>query len=273
MPEAIHADEAPTRPALLTLLHDQRVLLEGDDDRVEYGLRDGFPDRRAAIDWYQRATVRTLGYLADAWSPVDLARDRVLITALVTGPERRTFVDDSSELLGADAARDYRDRLERNLVLPASHRAYNDLRRRSGEYIETQDGDETDVNPADIDPSGQDHVAMRPGFQQADDRQHRALARLWGGFDDDRALMDWLHELNAATNGAVDEELPAQVGRDEVARQFLLDVDVDDESHARRYRERFAVHTLLPAFVRGIKRMSAGELAQQSKDGLTFAQG
>ncbi|OYR79123.1 hypothetical protein DJ72_14340 [Halorubrum distributum] len=97
-----------TRPALPTLQHDQRVLLEPTaDSELDHGLRDGFPNRRVAIEWYQAAIVRTLGHITERWEPVALLRDRTLLTALVVGPERETFADDPLTL---NVAREYRQR-------------------------------------------------------------------------------------------------------------------------------------------------------------------
>ncbi|TKX64197.1 hypothetical protein [Halorubrum sp. GN12_10-3_MGM] len=258
-----------TRPALPTLQHDQRVLLEPTaDSELDHGLRDGFPNRRVTIEWYQAAIVRTLGHITERWEPVALLRDRTLLTALVVGPERETFADDPITL---NVAREYRQRLERVLVLPAFNLAYNALRKSAGEYPD-------DVRNEEHDPKGQDFVAMRPAFQVADRQQRAALQRLWGGFDSVEELQSWLHDLSEPTNGALEESLPARVGRDRVAREhFLGRVEADSARDAtqlaRKYRERFAVAKLLPAFADGIKRLEAGELATHTSDGLTPGQG
>jgi hypothetical protein len=258
-----------SRPALPTLQSDQRALLEPQPgDGLDHGLRDGFPNRRTAIEWYQAAIVRTIGHITDRWDPVALLRDRTLLTALVVGPERERFADDPISL---ETGREYRQRLERVLVLPAFNLAYNALRKSAGEYPE-------DVRSEEHDPEGQDFVAMRPAFQVAD-RQHRAaLRRLWGGFESVEELQSWLHNLSEPTNGALDEALPSRVGRDAVARDhFLGRVDADSaleaERLARKYRERFAVAKLLPAFADGIKRLEAGELATHTSDGLNASPG
>lgn len=259
-----------TRPALPTLQHDQRALLEpvpGGD--LDHGLRDGFPNRRITIEWYQAAIVRTIGHISERFDPVALARDRTLMTALVVGPERDRWVDDPVDL---ETARVYRRRLERVLLLPAFNLAYNALRKSAGEYPE-------DVRKTDKhDPEGQDFVAMRPAFQVADSQQRAALRRLWGGFETVDELQSWLHDLSEPANGALDESLPTRIGRDRVAQKhFLGRVDAETaaaaEQQARAYRERFAIVTLLPAFADGIKRLEAGELATHTSDGLTPAQG
>jgi len=258
-----------TRPALPTLQSDQRALLDPrPDDDLDHGLRGGFPDRRTAVEWYQAAIVRTMGHITDRWEPVDLLRDRTLLSALVVGPERERFADDP---LSKDVARQYRQRLERVIVLPAFNLAYNTLRKAAGEYPD-------DARNEEHDPEGQEFVAMRPAFQVADRQQRTALQRLWGGFDSVDELQSWLHDLSEPSNGALEESLPGRVGRDAVAREHFLgrveaDSALEAERLARKYRERFAVGKLLPAFADGIKRLEAGELATHTSDGLTPGQG
>lgn len=258
-----------TRPALPTLQSDQRALLDPrPDDGLDHGLRGGFPDRRTAIEWYQAAIVRTLGHITDRWEPVDLLRDRTLLSALVVGPERETFADDP---LSPEVARQYRQRLERVVLLPAFNLAYNALRKAAGEYPDDARNDKHD-------PDSQDFVAMRPAFQVADRQQRAALRRLWGGLDTLEELQSWLHDLSEPSNGALEESLPARVGRDPVARKHFLgsvsaDSALEAEELERKYRERFAVAKLLPAFADGIKRLEAGELATHTSDGLTPGQG
>jgi hypothetical protein len=212
--------------------------------------------------------VRSLGQITEKWEPIDLLRDRTLLTALITGPERTQFASDP---LSREEAKQYRRRLERVVLLPAFSRAYNALRPAAGEYPENALGSEGE-------PESQDFVAMRPAFQVADQQQAAALEKLWGGFETIEALQSWLHDLAEPTNGTLEETLPARVGRDRVAlRHFLGRVEADSEheaeEQARKYRERFAVAKLLPAFAAGIGEMEAGELATQTSDGLTPARG
>lgn len=258
--------ERPTRPALPTLQADQRALLDPTPaDDVRHGLRDGFPTRRELIIWYQRAIVRTFGEIVEGWSPTDLLRDRTLVGALLTGPEKEQYRADG---MTEQTASQYRQKLEQVVVLPACNRAYNALRANAGEYVDG--ADEADLD--DIDPDEQDHVAMRPAFQVADRQQSQALQQLWGGFEAVEHLQNWLHDLNEPTNGALDDDLPATIGRDTTAQTFLLTGRTDDDL-ARQYRERFAATMLLPAFAEGIAQMDAGELATRSGSGLSAAQG
>jgi hypothetical protein len=257
----------PARPALPKLQQDQRALIDQDTAQEVGGgfaLRAGFPNRRELINWYQRAAVRTLGHIGDDWPAVDLGRDRTLLSATITSGARYTWSDDP---LDPDDAREYRRRLETQVVLPACNRAYNDLRKTAGEYI---DHDQFDLG--DIDPLDQDHVAMRPGFENLDRQQSHALGRLWGGFETRDGLFDWVHWLDKPSNGAVADDLASRLDRDPVATKHLLSAGVDQES-ARRWREHFAIVELLPAFVEGVERLEAGELAKQTTTELTAPHG
>ncbi|ELY47741.1 hypothetical protein [Natronolimnohabitans innermongolicus] len=262
-------DDGParTQPALRALQVDQRQLLEGGGP-VDHGLRDGFPTVESALCWYQRATVRTLGLVADRWKPADLFRDRTLAGSLVVGADRDRFGDPPS----MDAARDYRRRLERMVVRPACNRAYNHLRKNAGEYLE-----DSDVAPSKVNPERQDHVAMRPSLERKDREQAAALREGLAGFENERALMDWLHDLDEPTNGAEPEGLASRLGRDRVARACLLEDDPQspevDADAAANWRERFAAFVVLPAFVTGIHHLDGGELVQQSSSELTIPTG
>lgn len=245
------------RPALAVLQEDQHALFrESENPRYSDGryLRDGFETLRDVIHWYQRASVRSFGYLAKEWPAEALRTDDVLVGALVTGEERITLVDDP---LDEDTAAVYRRRLEAELVLPACNTAYNELRGGAGEYIDQSTSRDKGSSP---DPDEQKHLAMRPTFAHIDHVQDRTLRELWDGFSDEDALSDWLHGLNQATNGAVDRDLAAQTLRDDIALDHLLD-EHEDALLSRRYREHFAIEFLLPAFNAGISELSAGELA------------
>ena len=255
-----------TQPALRTLQVNQRELLVGGD-RVDHGLRDGFPTLRSAIEWRQRAIARTMGNLSEKFPTADLLRDRTLATALVVGPERERLADDP---LDPRVARGYRRLLERRRVRPACNSAYNRLRRQAGEYLQ-----DSDVAPEKVDPRQQDHVAMRPTLERKDREQAAALDRLWGGFDGEDELLDWIHDLDEPSNGAIPSGLAAQLCRDETARRYLLGDDLEgaDIERARRWREHFAAVVILPAFVRGIRRLEGGELVEQQSSGLNAPHG
>ncbi|MFB6200673.1 MAG: hypothetical protein ABEI98_01540 [Halorhabdus sp.] len=259
----------PPRPALPVLQDHQAELIDRgrvQTSTVEHDLRGGFPSRRAVIEWYQRAVVRSFGELAEDLPPRDLARDEVLLANLLeqdVGNARQPV---------APEARLYRRRLEAIVVLPAFNRAYNQLRKMAGEYL----SDEERRNKVDpgrvVEASGDQSVALRPAFSRKDEEQHNALARLWGGFEREEDLLDWLHVLDAPTNGAIDEELPAMIRSDRVAKNHLLRGRMP-RAEARSFRERFAILELLPAFVEGIERMDTGELAKQTSQKLEVTPG
>lgn len=245
------AEEPQTvRPALRTLLYDQAALFDADavDRGLEHGLRGGFPGRKGLIEWYQRAIVRTLGYLADRWRPQDMLSDETLLAGVIEGGTA------STPPMPSDKARQYRAMLEAVVVHPACVRAYSDLRGSAGEYVGT-DGE--NLSPYDINPAKQANVAMRPGYQVLDRQQRRTLSVLWGGFDNRGELLDWLHSLNAPTAGELRDEFAQDVLCDSTALHHLL--HAPDTPTAQLYRQGLAVAELLPAFVDGVRRLSAGE--------------
>lgn len=267
MTDVENAGTPRTQPALRALQHDQRALLDGGR-RVEHGLRDGFPTLRAALEWYQRTIPRTLGEISEPFPPGDLVRDRTLASSLVVGRERETLAESPPSLT---AAADYRDRLERLMVIPAAARSYNRLRLSAGEYLQ-----DSEISPERVDAAEQDHVAMRPSISRKDVEQAAALRELWGGFETDRELNDWTHDLLEPSNGSISKTLAAEIGRDSTARAMLVRDERPEtitELSARRWRERFAALIVLPAFVRGIRRMDCGELVQEGGEGLTAPMG
>ena len=260
----------PTRPALPTLQRDQRELLLGPepdrDSPLRHGLREGFPTRRGAIMWYQAAGVRTLGEVDDVL-PVDaLVSDPLHVHMIVTGPARSNFVPDDGPVDRETAAR-YR-RLIEGRLLGACNSAYNRLRRSSGEYVKSENDERDSLSSdRDLEPEEQEHIGMRPAFSEKDRQQAAALRQLWGGFRSLEDALSWIHSLNPPSHGAFDPEVAVDLYPDETLREYLL--DRGDSGRARRFRERLAVEIVLPAFLRGISRMDAGELASRSSSGLS----
>ncbi|WP_181685829.1 hypothetical protein [Halorhabdus salina] len=262
----IRTDVRSPRPALQRLQLDQRALVDADlSDRFDVDLRRGFESRRDVIEWYQRAVVRTLGYIEDWIAPSQLVQDRSMLSNLIVSDRRSAWADDPVSLATAASVR---RRLESNVVIPACSRAYNDLRKRAGEYIDS----ESEQTLEDIDPTEQENPAMRPGFAHVDAAQQQALSILWGGFENEDVLHDWLHWLDEPCNGAQDDDLAASIRRDRTAMRYLLTND-SERALARRYRERFAIVKLLPAFITGIHRMDTGELVTQSSSSLEVTPG
>lgn len=249
------------KPALLTLLHDQAALLDASYGTATHDLRSGFPTGRALINWYQKATVRTLGNIADGWPPIDCVDDETIRAACVRDAEGKNNLADWK-------ATGVRRLLEAIIVQPACNRGYKALRPAATEYIASDDGEtEASGSLQDLDPGRQKHVAMRPGFQTLDRQQQRVLEELWDGFDSTDALLDWLHGLNSPTNGEIADDIAQQVITDDVARAHL--VEHNDTEAARGYREIFACGILLPAFVAGVRSLETAELASAEQQAPT----
>lgn len=249
------------KPALRTLVYDQARLVTQDSvgGWDEYALRQGFPNRREVIHWYQRAVVRTFGHIADAWEPKDCVADQTMLSAVIHRDDNRP------KRMPDDAARSFRQYLESVVVQPACNKAYTDIRTKAMEYVKSESEDGSTWTPRDLDPSNQAAIAMRPGFQSVDEQQDAALRQLWGGFTDTNSLLDWSMALNSPTNGEIPSDFSEKITTDEVAMKYLVhDRDAD---RARAYREAFAASWLLPAFVDGVVAMDASELAQTTSDG------
>lgn len=249
------------RPALLSLLYDQVELVDAD---VGYDLRTGFKEVSDLIEWYQRANVRTLGNLAAIWPPTDCISDETLLAATVRDAPAETFPEWK--------AREYRRLLEDEAVKPACREAYQSLRDSATEYVKSDDDDDSSRVGTDLDPTKQGSVAMRPGFSSLDDQQAAVLEELWGGFESRYELDDWLHSLNSPTFGEIDDDLPRQVMRDEVALDYLI-YERETEK-AEMYRYTFATTVLLPNFVAAVRAIETAELAKAAQDGpVTLRQG
>lgn len=257
--------EIPTWPALRALMYQQRSMLTGESDAdfLEHGFRDGFPNRAYAIEWYQSAVVRTLGYLTEDWEPQSLLQDRSLIAHLLKDRDaRKLWVRDPP----TDAtAHEWRLRMESQVIMPACTKGYRNLRGGADEYLNT---DETPSQHA-ADPENQRYVAMRPGYQHLDRMQHRALQQLWAGFANRNAVMEWAHGLVEPSNGELDEDFGTRLLSDRTAVKMLLKRPPDDRA-AMEYREMVAIQKLLPAFAAGVQSTNPTELAKTTQTSGTF---
>lgn len=236
-------ERRPAKPALQALEYNQQEVLEE--------LLEGFSTRRDVIEWYQRAGVRTFGYLSNEWEPSQLVQDLEMVRSMLSDR-----VHDRAQ----------RRRYAQAVVLPACNRAYRDLRDRSGEYVEDDDQD-----AKDLDPREQKWLAMRPAHSELDKRQQRALEDLWGGFADLDAVLKWLLDLNQPTHGEIDRELARELLSDDHLAEMLV-TDEQSESVAG-VRNRFAITVLLPAFVAGARDLSAGESPNKQSGGLSVPHG
>lgn len=245
------------KPALLALIADQAELVDADGD--DYDLRTGFPDRRSVIEWYQKASVRTLGHIADDWPPIDcFAETETLLPALVR--RRKWWI----EPMDPGRAVTYRQFLEAVVVQPAFAEAYADLRSHAREYVEGDDDYESGPSDSDLKPGSQRNVAMRPGFQVLDRQQQAALDDLWGGFESRNDLLDWVHGLSAPSAGKNDSGLAEQILADDTAMDNL--VWERDTPGAKSWREWFAAAIVLPYFVKAVNTIDTNELAESTSD-------
>lgn len=240
-----------SRVAVDVLQRDQRaVLYDGDEDRTPpiQPVTEPFADRRAVINWWQAACVRTFGYLAEDVPASSIVRDGTLLAAL-------------TDEMDTAAAEHLRTRLV-EFSLGACQRSYRDLEDRAHEWLPSDDGSNTDYRR--IDPSKQRHIAMRPVFSRLDAEQGRTLAALWGGFEDREALSRWVHGLPAVADvgDEFDDGLSGALTRDDHARAMLT---TDGES-ATAWRERFAATVLLPAFARRARQLRGGEHSRTRRD-------
>ena len=263
------SEVASPRPALAVLQGQQKELIDHREREMTglgCSLRPGFASRTEVLGWYQSALVRTFGALAETVPPHNFETDRVLLQACIVDPSRRRRWARDEPMDRADAA-SYRRWLEQYALLPATHKAFNTLRTMAGEYV----GKDTKDLPDELAHEKQE-IAMRPAFSRKDLEQGEALERLWDGFATADDVRDWLHDLDQPTNGALDADFARRIMADRVAVRHLLRGRVREEQ-ARVWREWLAITHLLPAFVTGVRRMDAGELAKRTREGLEVAQG
>lgn len=243
-----------TRPSLDTLQHDQRTMVySGEPARVPElkPIVDGFRTRRELINWYQAATVRTLGHISEYVPPVDLERDLALVDALTT---ERPHTDSGKEWLHTQVIE--------GIVLPACGEAYRHLRDKSSERTATVKYADDGEDWEDIDPTAEHHIGMRPAYSRLDAEQAEVLSELWGGFDSRGEIGEWLHSLHPATYGTYGASEAHELLRDQYGRENFI----ADTREARIQRERFAIVELLPRFAEAARRLRASEQSETEPD-------
>jgi hypothetical protein len=213
-------------------------VLDSDQDQIRSDLLDGFDGYRSVIGWWQRSAVRTFGHIADEFPAEGLLN-----------ATRMRFLTESSRI-----AESRRSKIYTEEIAPACQDAFNDLKTQAVERLSAGEGEDT---YADLDVEAQQDPAMRPAFRILEARQQRALRRLWGGFESDRELSEWLHELTSCTYGQIDREAASDLSEG-VTRSHMLDPGSTD---AQRYRVLLAIGELLPAFAAAARRLQAGESA------------
>jgi hypothetical protein len=242
--------ERSHRPAL------KRLRLDVKEIREE--LLTGFPDAEALLWWHQRVAVRTLGEL-----PLKLTHELARQLRSADGGEMPTLL---GALLGGRhanlstaEARETRLMLYGEVVYPAFHRAYRELRPDAGEYIDSDEG--YSYKDAGHEPENQPYVAMRPAVDELESHQQHALADLLNGFETRADILSWGERLVEATHGELDEEFLPRCRREPSTRKLLL----DQSPTAAATRIVFAAAYVLPAFTAGVRDL-AGRSGEQPAD-------
>jgi hypothetical protein len=248
------------RVAVDVLQRDQRkVLFDGDPDRSPpiSPLTEPFASRRALINWWQAACVRTFGHLRRQYPATAIVSDGALTEAVTTADP-------------TPGQAHTRQRL-REHVMDACATAYRDLESRAHEWLPGADntGGGADGGRQDyrqIDPETQEHVAMRPVFTDLDREQARVLRRLWGGFEDRDHVVRWTHGLPAVADFSdilpQGTELTEWIVLDEHCRRQLT----SSTETAKMWREKFAAAILLPAFAHRAENLQGGAIARKTRD-------
>jgi hypothetical protein len=277
------------RVAVDVLQRDQRaVLFTGDPERSPpiTPITERFENRRAVINWWQAACVRTFGHLSSVYPPKALVRDNALTEALTVNETSATATDSpssgtpmadgatmsvsaasSAQVVESQATANGQKRTRKRLqerVLSACSTAYRDLETRAHEWL--ADSNHTDSDWTQINPEKQRHVAMRPAFSRLDKEQSSALQDLWGGFDGRAELMEWTHGLPAVADfgQVLDTDLSTALVKDDNAVGMLTEPEPATET-AAVWREKFAATILLPAFATRAAKLQAGERAEATR--------
>lgn len=240
-PEPLHRT---TRPALDVLDRDQdRLLYRGDSRRDPPipPLGNGFETYWQALSWYQAAAVRTLGHVEAVLAPQYMLPESGVMEHLLL-PQA-----------GPDSAY-VRRRLVEQMDGACDH-AYRQFRERANERVGDSPAEET---YKDVDPEEERNPLMRPAFRRMDRGQAGALIDLWEGFDDREAVGRWVRSLASVSNGEKPDGLLDHIISSPVLLEALLDAGGRD---ARLTRYRFAVDTILPAFLAGARTLHGGEHA------------
>jgi len=238
------------RPALVTLVNDV--------DELTAELLAGFPSRRDLLRWEQRAVVRTLGEIdPEFWGVLGRQmrtgaradeREGAMLAALLDASARTRPVSE-------DAAETYRERVVSNILIPAFHGAFRELRKSATEYVGAGQGDVTTH-----DPTSQRHIAMRPALTEIDEWQEQALGMVLDGFDERASILEWASVLELASHGEAERALASRCYHEQaMARAFT------GGEETRVVREVFAARKLIPAFHDGVRTLAnrAGEEAQR----------
>jgi len=241
-----------TRPALRNLELQQQTLAES--------LREGFATPREVIYWAQDVIVASFGYL-----------DRQVLSALCSqsatqlallGGEAYSHADEHlSGVLTTEAADRFRRRFEAELLTPAFHKAYRNLRTRANEYVDVDDRPEA--------TNEESSVALRPSLARIDERQEVVLKEfLEDRLDDRDDLLDWTRRVNAAANGEASREVLVRLVVEPSARKLVLNQMPVSPKPRERAKHQILGGVIFPAFRRGVRELTAaaGERSETEED-------
>lgn len=236
------------RPALVRLCLDVEELVDE--------LMAGFESREEILLWARRSIPRTLGEVETAFyrslaeqfraagrrgprRDLDVDRERTLVSALLDGSSRMRE-------LPPDAVGDLRRDVATSAIDPAFRRAFRQLRKSATEYVDAEESDESDH-----DPARQRYIAMRPALDELDGYQGRATRAVLDGLEDVDQVRRWSTLVELATHGEIDDEVLRRSCREESTIELLT--SGGGTVGQKRGRELFAAYYLLPAFNRGVR--------------------
>jgi hypothetical protein len=236
------------RPALVRLCLDVEDLVDE--------LRAGFEDRSDVLRWGRRMIPRTLGEvrtefyraLAEQFRAAgprgdrridDVDRERTLLSALLEGSSR-------SREIPPDAVGEIRRDVATEVIDPAFRRAFRSLRKSATEYVDDEDSEDSDH-----DPARQRYIAMRPALDELDEYQRRATGAVLEGLEDADQLRRWSTLVELASHGEIDDDVLRRSCREESTIELLTSGEGSDAQE--RGRELFVAFYLLPAFNRGVR--------------------
>lgn len=224
---------------------------------LRHELLDGFATRAAAVKWFQRLCVRTLGEIScDRYRQfaiefrADGRYDEGTKLACFLSPAARTRdIDDA-------VARNFREHWAANVITPTQTDAFRSIRSQATEYV----GDDEDREEAGYDAdSDTQSLALRPALEELDEAQATVVDQLLGdGLEDRAEILDWGDRLIVATRGepVADGRKPGTLVRDLYNDASGDRIMCDERTHWRRYRQFYIMYQLLPAFNRAVQDLT-----------------
>jgi hypothetical protein len=235
--------DAPTRPALAKLTHDQADLL--------VDLLEGFEDRRAVLEWQQQVVIQTLGQLEDYWF-TRTATDAPTVSALLGAPWGPV------ESMDRDLAAEIRRGMVAKDLLPAFVEAHRVFRWSAVERVDHLDDQGDGEAPDPVDPAAQEHPLMRPAFGELHGQQQETLETILDGFSSVDRLLVWTVQVVGSSYAELDAETASAPYFERPLRRHLLE---PTDARDRFVRRSWAAEYLLPAYNR-----AADQLAQRAAE-------